>query len=96
MQVLQKPNNHPKFHGQEIYAATIQHPLASIQVQLEGYLGLWCDMLLVATASTQMCSMPLLGILSKVQLLLSIPLANQSNHWMARRPRGLYSFNIAC
>ena len=38
--VLQLSNTHPQFYGQELYAPTIHHPLASIQVQLEGYLGL--------------------------------------------------------
>ena len=40
VQVLQLPNTHPKFHRQELYAPTNHHPLASIQVQLEGYFGL--------------------------------------------------------
>ena len=40
VQVLQQPNTHPKIHSWEYYIPTIHHPLASIQVQLEGYLGL--------------------------------------------------------
>ena len=38
--MLQQPNTHSKFHGQELYAPTIYHPLVSIQVYLEAYLGL--------------------------------------------------------
>ena len=36
VQLLQQPDTHPKFHKQELYAATIYNLLARIQVQLEG------------------------------------------------------------
>ena len=39
-QVLQQPNTPFEFHRKELYAPTVHYPLASIPVQLEGYLGL--------------------------------------------------------
>ena len=58
-------NTHPKFHGQELYAPTIHHPLAILSKCIARGLPWTCGATshLWPQASTQVCSMPLVGIL---------------------------------
>ena len=54
-------------------------------------MDLWCDILLMVTASTQVYHMILVGIPYKVQLLPAAPLEGQSSHWTVLSSLPYYS-----